>query len=290
MQFKFVKNSKIDRQKWDACIHAARNGRIYAYSEFLDAVTDKKWDAIILGNYLTVMPLPYTSKFGFKQYSNPRFAQQLGLFYCVQDIQPTPDDTLKIIPKTFLKKQFNFNSDNSLPEKYPTEKRSNFVLNLNKTYEELLKNFNTNTLRNIKRANAANLRIEINKDVEVCVKFKIRHANHNFSSDAAEKLLKTLIFARENLEVEVYTAYNPTNEAVGTATFTFSHGRAYYPISAVNEFGKENAAMFRIINQFIENHADTPLLLDFEGSNIEGIARFFAGWGAVNEPYFSVKY
>ena len=59
------------------------------------------------------------------------------------------------------------------------------------------------------------------------------------------------------------------------------------PIS--NEYGKQRSAMFLIVNQIIIDYQDTDTTLDFEGSRIEGIARFYRGFGAKLEPYFLIR-
>ena len=48
--------------------------------------------------------------------------------------------------------------------------------------------------------------------------------------------------------------------------------------------------MFRIIDTFIKDHADSGRILDFEGSNIPSVARFFGGFGAQAEIYQSVSF
>ena len=47
--------------------------------------------------------------------------------------------------------------------------------------------------------------------------------------------------------------------------------------------------MFMIINELIKENAGKDILLDFEGSQIEGIARFYKGFGAINQPYYVLK-
>ena len=53
----YLKNKEIDFKKYDACIAAAINSRIYAYSWYLNIVADN-WDALVLNDYEAVMPLP----------------------------------------------------------------------------------------------------------------------------------------------------------------------------------------------------------------------------------------
>ena len=48
--------------------------------------------------------------------------------------------------------------------------------------------------------------------------------------------------------------------------------------------------MFRIVDTFIQDHAGSGLILDFEGSNIPSVARFFSGFGAQAEIYQGVSF
>ena len=68
-----------------------------------------------------------------------------------------------------------------------------------------------------------------------------------------------------------------------------NEGRIYYLTPVSNKEGKEKRAMFAILDYVIGKYADTGLILDFEGSQIPGVARFFAGFGAKPITYFHLK-
>ena len=55
-----------------------------------------------------------------------------------------------------------------------------------------------------------------------------------------------------------------------------------------NQAGIEQSAMFLLVDTFIEKNAGKKQIFDFEGSNIPGVARFYAGFGATPETYYSV--
>jgi hypothetical protein len=44
-----------------------------------------------------------------------------------------------------------------------------------------------------------------------------------------------------------------------------------------------------LFHQIISEFAGTPLILDFEGSDLPGVARFYQKFGAQNQPYFFFK-
>ena len=74
------------------------------------------------------------------------------------------------------------------------------------------------------------------------------------------------------------------------AFFAFSKTRAIYLLSASSQKGKEQRGMFRIVDTFIRDYAASGLILDFEGSNIPSVARFFSGFGAQPEIYQGVSF
>ena len=77
---RYVKYADIDKSLWDKAIEKASNGLPYAYSWYLDVMAGR-WDALIAGDYLYIMPLPYNKKLlGVRQVYQPHFTQQLGVF------------------------------------------------------------------------------------------------------------------------------------------------------------------------------------------------------------------
>ena len=48
--------------------------------------------------------------------------------------------------------------------------------------------------------------------------------------------------------------------------------------------------MYFLVNSFIEQNTNKNIILDFEGSMIQGVARFYSGFGAKAEHYFQLKF
>ena len=59
-----------------------------------------------------------------------------------------------------------------------------------------------------------------------------------------------------------------------------SHHRITFLFSGNNAKGKELQAMTFLIDQVIREFAAQPLVLDFEGSDDENLARFYLGFGS----------
>jgi hypothetical protein len=47
--------------------------------------------------------------------------------------------------------------------------------------------------------------------------------------------------------------------------------------------------MFFLVESILKIYQNKNYLLDFEGSELEGVARFYNGFGATNNPYFYYK-
>ena len=86
----------------------------------------------------------------------------------------------------------------------------------------------------------------------------------------------------------LFGAYNSENELISVLCLLRSKERFIYLLPISSEAGKSSSAMFWIINEIIRRNAETPKLLDFEGSRIEGIAQFYQGFGAQLKPYFQI--
>ena len=66
MTLDFVPFEDIDKNKWNGNVHYSPNGNIYGYHWYLKSVI-KEWDAIIEGDYQSVMPIPRRPLTAFEQ-------------------------------------------------------------------------------------------------------------------------------------------------------------------------------------------------------------------------------
>jgi hypothetical protein len=75
-------------------------------------------------------------------------------------------------------------------------------------------------------------------------------------------------------------------EAVGI--FLIHKSRIIYILGGASDKGRELRSMYSLFDTLIKEYAEKDMLLDFEGSEIPGIARFFKGFGAHKQPYFKL--
>jgi hypothetical protein len=62
---KYITRVDLDVKKYDDCIEKSKNTRIYAYSFYLDIVTNS-WDVLVLNDYEYVMPITWNRKYLIK--------------------------------------------------------------------------------------------------------------------------------------------------------------------------------------------------------------------------------
>ena len=101
-----------------------------------------------------------------------------------------------------------------------------------------------------------------------------------------KKLFQLLLDKQQALTCGVYTS---NNELTASAAFFFSHKRAYYILVGNRIDQRTDGASPYLLDRFIHDHAGKDLLLDFEGSDIRGLAYFYSSFGAVPELYPSAR-
>jgi len=289
-QIKYLPHNEVDKAKWDACITNAPNGLIYAYSFYLDCMA-KNWDALIFDDYVAVMPLTWNKKFGFHYLYQPAFTASLGVFGKNLTIKMI-DDFIKSIPSKFKLIEISLNSGNFFGDsKGFSLLRSNYILQLDKPYEELYKVYRDNHKRNINKAfqSGGSLRKEVSIDEIIRLnKEQLQHIDGTKPGDYPnfKKLYELL---KNKGLAKTYTIVDPKNKILASAVFFFSHNRAYYIMVGNHPDGKTIGASHALIDAFIKDHANQNLILDFEGSDIRNLAFFYSGFGASEEIYPALK-
>jgi len=278
MIIKHLKHSEINKQKWDNTIFAANNYLPYASSQFLDAVSED-WEALITDDYQYVMPLPVKRKFGLKYVIQPRFCQQLGVFSQKTITENIVNGFIKAIPYKFFAFQLNYKNickGKELP---------NLIVSLSNNYEKIKQNFSENTKRNIRKAENFGLKVKkINTEGFLNFWKTENFAKFPYNFAILEKLVNL-----KNDFIKLYCVKNQEDKTIAINLVLETKKRIINLVPTSNAEGKEKSAMFFLLNYLIEKNAEKDMIFDFEGSRIEGVARFYKGFGAKNEPYFFIK-
>lgn len=286
MKIKHLRHNDINLKRWDEIIANSHNQFGYAYSWYLDIVSPK-WEALVSDNYEFIMPLPVKRKFKIPYMVQPDMAQQLGIF--------SHEAISEEIIKLFIEKipyysyQINLNEYNLFFNKdHELIVHPNFVLNLHRDFEDIRSEFSKNTNRNINKAIKAKQSTDFIMNPSEYISFY-----HSVNSELGEHEIQTL----ENLIqkgyeqdlIQIPVIRNSEGDIIAGFCILLSGKRMIYLIPASNEEAKKNSAMFLLLKEIIRINAQREMILDFEGSKVEGIARFYKGFGAKNRPYYILK-
>ena len=290
-EIKFVKNKDIDRTKWDRCINNSTSGIAYASSWYLDRIC-QHWDALIWGDYLYVMPLPNNRKYGIRYIYQPFFTQQLGVFSAFPTEPEIVNQFLNSIPRQFRLTDMKLNLANRpTTHSFILEPNATYQLHLESGLENIRNSYNSNTRRNIQKAIRNKVFISQVFDIKFFRMFTQQNLKDH-STDVKLKhylaLQKVISYALINHLGEIYGAWDATNNLIASAFFLNTHQKSIFLAASSNAQGIDQSAMFLLIDKFISDKAGKNQILDFEGSNLAGIARFYAGFGAKPETYYSV--
>ncbi|MGC3979176.1 MAG: hypothetical protein QM751_13690 [Paludibacteraceae bacterium] len=282
MQIFHLKHDKIDLEKWDNIISASKNSMIYANSWFLNVVSPD-WEALVSDNYEYVMPLPVKKKLGIKYLVQPIIAKQLGIFSSGHIDALIVSRFIKSIP--YYSYEINLNEGNCAES---GTKLPNLLLNLALSYDNLVKSFSVNTMRNIRKAGKCLLRIDWELNLNDFLHFYFEEERYYLLPD--KKITTTLIkTALEHNNIQLIGAKTLDGRLIAVLGLLTSTNRLIYLLASSNKEGKNKSAMFFLVNEVIRKNANTDVVLDFEGSKIDGIARFYKGFGAKPISYFSIK-
>jgi hypothetical protein len=287
---KFLDRKEIDSGRWDSVIAGSPAEAIYGYSWYLDQVAEN-WSALVVDDYRFVMPLVWKKKVGMKYVYQPFYTQQLGVFGREEVDPELIREMLMILYRKFRFAGLNLNTHNLVGEEAPFEvtDKSNYVLPLNREYNHLYASYKTNAKRNIRKS--LDLSDLVDKTVSVDELVRLKRENDVIKRSEEDYVwLKSLLDAiMERGAGKIYST-RTGSEVTAAACFAFSNTRAIYLVSASSQAGKDRRGMFRIVDTFIRDHASSGKILDFEGSNIPSVARFFIGFGARAEIYQGISF
>jgi len=281
----YIHHEDIDREKWDRAVELSIGGMPYALSWYLDIVSPG-WDAIIDDDYMTVMPVPVKYKYGFRYVIQPPFTQQLGIFSS-RMIEP---DTVKFFVMELMERYgyINLQFNHSNVSTAFKEMFSNYVLDLNRDYNDLRSSFSENHLRNIRKT-LQNGQLTISAEIQQELVEAFIKANEPFPHRISVLTQLTSKVCLKDMG-EWQVAINPSGAIVSVIFWLKFRYRHIYLYSLSSEEGKTQHASFFLVNDYIRRYAGSTVLIDFEGSRIPGIARFFAGFGARVERYPVLRY
>ena len=285
----FLKNKSVDRTKWDHCIENSYNGTLYAMSWYLDA-TAENWDALIMGDYETVFPVTYVKKNGIRILYTPNCIQQLGIFSQQQLTEETLTAFLKAIPKKFLFGKLNLNSGNVLTQNcgFQIKNRVNIEQDIFSSVYVLRKQYGRNITENLRKARKNKVFIKEGVDFHNTIEtYRANIGNERFHVgekyyQSAYKIMETLSAKRL---LVIHEAFNAEGKFLAGIIATPFKNKIVLLQLGCNTEGYRTGATSLLVDSILERFAGIKEICDFEGSNTESVAYFYAGFGGYVTHY-----
>ena len=291
MKILHLRHNEIDRTRWDATIAKSLCDLPYAYSWYLDVVCPM-WEALATEDYAYVMPLPLKKKWGISYLIHPIWVQQLGVFSAQEVTFEIFESFHRCIP--YLVYDFNVNYQNRECFSNYSLVKTNLIVPHNKDIDTIRKGYNSNTKRNISKAQKAGLTIREVKIEEFVSLWKSENATmrwdlHTTIQPLVEAAFSQFSILNSQFQPRLFGVYKE-DKLIAALFGMQTRERFIYLIPVSNQAGKEHSAMFLLVDYILENICcPHGLTFDCEGSMIEGVARFYRGFGTIEQPYASIS-
>jgi hypothetical protein len=283
--FRHLRRAEIDAERWDACVSASPHPSIYGTSTFLDTMADD-WDGIVLDDYRAVLPLPRRRRYGIHYLYPMPFAGPLAVY----GEAPLPCDTLEFlqqVPARFRLWDLNLEVvGRELP--WPSQVRKNHILPLHPSYPELSAGYR-DSLRQSLAGEDGMGHVLAGISIDTLLEEALLTGAMAGTKASDRQRLKRLYEALRRREKAFTLGWMQEGRPIAGALFFRSPGRVYYMAAWSGEAGRRCGAAARLLDTVIREYAGLDIVLDFEGSDIPGVAFFFEGFGAEPETYRLVR-
>lgn len=292
----FLRSRKLDVLQWEACLAQSHQAIIYAHAWYLDAVC-ACWSAVVEvreGRYVSLFPLPEKRVAGLAQVYQPFFTQQLGLFTTPQSRFTQLRDYLDCLPVNYLRVYLQLNVHNQWAggiksTAFQVKQRLTYHLDLNQPYEKLYEAYRTNQKRNVHKNQAGCQLLAGDIDQLIALFRQTRGRQVAALKDKDYALLRRLYRVLQQRQAGQVLALWAENKLLATGLFLYSSRHIIYLFGASSAAGRQQGGMAKLLDQVIRQQAGSRRVLDFEGSDMASLAKFYANFGARPVPYITLK-
>lgn len=277
----------LDRAAWDQMIDASVNHSMFGQSWLLDAACIN-WHALVLDDYTSGLVLPIKKKWGIRYAYNPLFIRECGVFSRNYLLPEVFQKFIDAIPRTLFSVDLFLNETSGSPA---FTQRVFQTLSLQYPVNVLRKNYNENTRRNIRKAEKQELVLLYGTDALVVttmfLKNKLPEIKELTPSD--EMILRQMLQAAIDRNQGFTVSVMKGEECLASAGFMHFKDTLLYFKGSVTDIGRQVGAMHFLMDQVLEKYATKFKVFDFGGSNQPEVARFYKGFGGVDNVYYRYK-
>lgn len=283
--WKLLSRNEIADKAWNDCVGTSAKPLIYALTYYLDAV-HPGWKGLVLSGekgYKAVVPLTLRKLFGIPLLFQPIFAQQLGVFGLMNT------NALELVSSKFPFINYQGNTCESIQGDRQTGVtwRTNIVKTLS-SVDDVMKGYNQNRKRDIKKAIKAGLAISDIYDSHVIIDlFKATKGKetNSFKAKQFRRLHHLVETLKEHNQVHLSGVFDAKGTLVAGGIFLCYQRRITFLFGASGTEGKKCGAMTFLLHEMIKSYSGTYQLFDFEGSDIVGLKKYYSSFGGTEESY-----
>lgn len=273
---RFIQSNELNKKKWDELI---QNSNYYSYSYFLDAVA-KNWGAFVDENYTKGLAICFNQSMGIK-ILYPAF-----LGRTLEPINLSDEEIDKIFLE--LKREFKIGVIN-LEQQINTK-----IVCSKKVFQLFNPDLKQNTLskRMLKKAVEHNLTInEPNCDELLSLVInELKSKVKELDTENQKRLIDFIQKLHENKKLISVGIMNAKNEVDGGLFFFDGKDKITYITGACKNDSRNNGGMYLAMANLIEFAKKNNKKVDFGGSNIESIRRFYLSIGGEDHEYFTYEW
>ena len=285
MEIRLVPRDEIDKVKYNSCVHYANNGNIFGYIWYLDFVA-KEWDALVEGDYESVMPLPRREGLlGRPELFQPALMRELGI-YSIHVLSPKRVRAfLEAIPASYKKVDLVVNEQVDAPDDlgFAVKNEVNHQLLLEPAYEELAEQYSRPLLLGLEKAEQAEVIPISNMKPEKLAAFYQKYTPAGGQREQNFHTLQRIMYNVLQRGMGFASGVQSRDKELLAVNFwMYSHHKVISLMPVESPAGAKVHALDYLFNMLIRTHAGRPMILDF---NAASPAHFATRFGA-RENFF----
>lgn len=275
----------LSQAEWDRALSHFSNPHPFAFSWVLNALCPGSWIPMMDSDSGALLALPVRKLGPFPVISRqPFFLRTCG----IHTEQPVNEAQVmrfwKALPPGLWKLHVYWNQP--VPGK-TTRTRIHQALDLNSDFS-----YKGNVRRNLKKAQSQDLKSFTPSARETDEAF-FAHRGKDMAQlhGAPRQRMRQLMLEAENRHAAVYWGFKDHHEQLHAAGFFIRTGRTLLFVhGGATEAGKKSGAMYLVMDQAVQYGREQGLaVLDFGGSNVQGVADFYRGFGAEDQTYYEIQ-
>ncbi len=289
--FSIKKGKQIDEKKWETLLAKSPFDQQLFSAKWLLDLVHPEWLVVLVGDYEAGFVIPLKKKLGIEYLVQPLFCQQFSILGNSDLITiEILENLFHWIEKKFFKAHFCIGfSPDFLSKKWIKKDRTNCKLRIENGFQE---NYASQIKRHLQQAVKHNFKITYSQSPKELIELFVQNNNRKnryyktMELVLLEKLISTGVKRGKMLIQELR---NTKGVLLSGTVWFVGKKEAVFFFSARDSEAKEKGFFSFMIHNFIMNNLSFNSILNFEGSDNEGLKRYYLGFGAQKETYFEIK-